>query len=80
MAYSEEFQNTVINHFESIKGKLDDRSNEYRFDQLDRIQANLDKSIEPIAKLQRKVDEYKYVWIYPILMVVGGIVITALVL
>ena len=75
MAYSEEFQNTVINHFESIKGKLDDRSNEYRCNQLDRIQAMLDKNIDPVAKLQRSIDNHKYRWVGPILTIVVTIVI-----
>ena len=80
MAYSEEFQNTVIGHFESIKGKLDDRSNEYRCDQLDRIQTMLDKNIEPTAQYQRKIDDYKYVLVYVGLLLAGTMVTAAFVL
>ena len=75
MAYSEEFQNTVINHFE--EKRLD---REYESNQLDRIQTMLDKNIEPTAQYQREIDDYKYVLVYVGLLLAGAMVTAALTL
>ena len=68
MAYSKEFQNRVLSYFE-------EKSN-----QLDRIQAMLDKNIEPTVKLQTHVNAHKYVWVYVGLLLAGAMVTAALVL
>ena len=70
MAYSEKFQNTVLSHLEEIKLDREHKSNK-----IDKIQVLVDKNIDPVAKLQRSIDNHKYRWVGPILTIVGTIVI-----
>ena len=70
MGYTKEFQNTVLSHLEEIKLDRKHKSNK-----IDKIQVLVDKNIDPVAKLQRSIDNHKYRWVGPILTIVGTIVI-----
>ena len=70
MGHSEEFQKKVLSHLEEIKLDREHKSNK-----IDKIQVLVDKNIDPVAKLQRSIDNHKYRWVGPILTIVGTIVI-----